>query len=87
MHTHARDKSLEDGIFKNIYSKKRSFLAFGSEKVIPQVASLTQSVAFPSESPKKQCDRITLTIQVKQRGKDTNRFDDDIVAKNDKLLE
>ena len=42
---------------------------------------------FFSEIPDDLCDRKRLSFQERQGGNDTNRFDDEIVAIIDKLLE
>ena len=42
---------------------------------------------FLSENPSELCDRLCLIIQEKQAGNDTKRFDNQIDAIFDKLLE
>ena len=39
-----------------------------------------------SENPDELCDRLNIIIQQKQGGDDSNRFDDEIVARIDELL-
>ena len=61
------------------YFNKRAILASGFKR-----SDRTISL---SENPNELYDKLCLIIQEKQGGNDTNRFDDEIVAKFDKLLE
>lgn len=74
--TKTTGKSTRDKTLINNYYNKRAILASGLQKVI-----------FLSENPNELCDRLHLIIQEKQGGNDTNRFDNEIVAIIDKLLE
>ena len=73
---HAKDKSFRDeNLIKN-YSNKRTLLASGLQKVI-----------FLSENSNEICVGIYSLIQEKQARNHTSKFDDEIIAKVDKLLE
>jgi len=73
---HRTGKSTRDKTLINNYYNKRAILASGFEEVI-----------FLSENPNELCNRLCLIIQEKQAGNDTNKFDNEIIAILDKLLE
>ena len=75
IHALGRPSTRDTNVINNYYNK-RAILASGLQKVI-----------FLSENPNELCDRLHLIIQEKQGGNDTNRFDNEIVAIVDKLLE
>ena len=72
---HTTGKSNRDRPLINDHHNKRALLAS------------VQEVIFLSEHPNELCDRLCLIIQQKQAGNDTNKFDNEIVAILDKLLE
>ena len=73
---HAKDKCFRDeNLIRNFYNN-RTLLASGLQKVI-----------FLSENSNEICLGICLIIQEKQPRNHTIKFDDEIIAKVDKMLE
>ena len=76
---HARGKCFRDkNLIKNI-SEKRTIFASGLKR--------SEKNIFLPEIPKELCDRLCLLIQEKQVGNDTNRFDNEVTALFDKILQ
>ena len=59
------------------YSIKRAILALGLKR--------SEKTIFFSQKPNEICDRLCLVIQEKRAGNDTNRYDKEIIAIDDKL--
>ena len=75
----SRRKNLGAKIFLVNYFKKRTILASRLKR--------SETTIFYSEEPNEVCDRLCLIIQEKQAGIDTERFDNEISAIIDELLE
>ena len=73
---HANGKTSRDKNLAKNYYNKRALLASSDQEVI-----------FLSDNPNEICDRLHLIIQEKQARNDTTRFDNELVAKIDKILE
>ena len=75
----ARGKSLRNrNLIKN-YFNKRGINASGLNR--------SERNIFLSGNPNHLCDRLCLISQEKQAGNDTNKFDNEILALIDNLLE
>ena len=69
-----RDRNLTENYFN-----KRAVLASGLKR--------SETAIFLSQSPNELCKRLCLINQEKQAGNDSNRFDNESIAINDKSLE
>ena len=73
--THLECEGETDEIAINSYCNNRVSLASGLDLV------------FVPETPKEQCDRVSLVLQRNKSGNDSKGFDNEISAMNDKTLE
>ena len=94
--THARDKRVRSGNIKiNNYEKGDLLGALlpsgwdgsNNQEFTTRTTNRAQRPVFPTEILDEFYERIRLIIQEKHAADDTGRFDDEIVVRNDKILE
>ena len=73
---HTKGKSFSDKNLIENYFKKSALLASGIQEIV-----------FLPENSNELCTRLRLIISEKRAGNDTNKFDSEIIAIFDKLLE